>query len=273
MKTLTVGEIVIGAEQLVFIAGPCVIESRDLVLRTAETIQAIADELNVPIIFKSSYLKDNRSSLSSPAGPGMQEGLKILAEVRQQCGLAVTTDIHSAEEAKVAATVVDLLQVPAFLCRQTSLLVAAAQTGVPVNVKKGQFISPAEMVHVIKKLEEANAAGILLTERGTFFGYNRLVNDFVGLADLLELGRPVCFDATHSTQLPGLGPQSGGRPERAPTLARAAVVTGVHALFIETHPDCENALCDAATMLPLQQLRPLLRQLRDLHDFMRQSMD
>ncbi|MBN1560619.1 3-deoxy-8-phosphooctulonate synthase [candidate division KSB1 bacterium] len=270
MKTVQVGDISVGGGTLVFIAGPCVIESRDLVLRVAEAIRAIADEVNVPIIFKSSYLKDNRSSLDSPRGPGMEEGLKILAEVREQHGLPVTTDIHSAEEARTAADVVDLVQIPAFLCRQTSLLLAAARTGVPINVKKGQFISPAEMHNVIKKL--GDSAGVMVTERGTFFGYHRLVNDFVGLADMLEFGHPVCFDVTHSTQQPGqLGVRSGGRPERAPALARAAVAVGVHALFIETHPDCANALCDASSMLPLEQLPSLLRQLKDLGEFVRCS--
>jgi 2-dehydro-3-deoxyphosphooctonate aldolase (KDO 8-P synthase) len=272
MRTVQVGDITVGGGRLVFIAGPCVIESRDLVLHVAEKLHLIADELDVPIIFKASYLKDNRSSIESPRGPGMEDGLKILAEVREQHGLPVTTDIHTAEEARTAADVVDLVQVPAFLCRQTSLLIAAARTGVPVNVKKGQFISPAEMKNVIKKLDESNAAGIMVTERGTFFGYNRLVNDFVGLADMIELGHPVCFDATHSTQQPGgLGVRSGGRAERAPMLARAAVAVGVHAVFIETHPDCNNALCDASSMLPLDQLPPLVRQLKELDEFIRRS--
>ncbi len=269
MKTIKVGDIQIGPRlPLVFIVGPCVIESRDLVMSEAEQIRTIADELNVPVIFKSSYLKDNRSSIDSPRGPGIDEGLQILADVRTQFNMPLTTDIHNVDQAKIAGQVVDLLQIPAFLCRQTSLLSAAAATGRAVNVKKGQFVSPAEMKNVVRKLEESNAAGIMLTERGTFFGYNRLVNDFIGLADMAELGYPVCFDATHSTQQPGgLGLMSGGRPDRAPGLARAAVATGVQAVFIESHPDCKNALCDAATQLPLEQLKPLMATLKELHEF------
>lgn len=268
MKTIKIGDIHIGPDlPLVFITGPCVIESRDLVMSEAEQIRAVADELKVPIIFKSSYLKDNRSSIKSHRGPGIDEGLQILADVRTQFNMALTTDIHDVEQAKIAGEVVDLLQIPAFLCRQTSLLIAAAATGKAVNVKKGQFVSPSEMQNVARKLEESRAAGIMLTERGTFFGYNRLVNDFIGLADMAEFGYPVCFDVTHSTQQPGgLGAKSGGRPDRAPGLARAAVATGVQAVFIETHPDCQNALCDAATMLPLEQLKPLIGTLKELHE-------
>lgn len=270
MTTINVGDIQIGPKRpLVFIAGPCVIESRDMVMDEAEQIRAIADELNVPMIFKASYLKDNRSSIDSPRGPGIDDGLQILADVRREFGLPLTTDIHDVDQASVAGEVVDILQIPAFLCRQTSLLMAAALTGKVVNVKKGQFVSPAEMKNVVRKLQDSKAAGIMLTERGTFFGYNRLVNDFIGLADMAELGVPVCFDATHSTQQPGgLGSISGGRPDRAPALARAAVVTGVQAVFIETHPDCKNAICDAATQLPLEQLKPLVATLKELHEFM-----
>ncbi len=270
MKTISVGHIPIGpALPLVFIAGPCVIESRDMVMNEAELLRSIADELNVPIIFKASYLKDNRSSIDSPRGPGLDEGLKILADVRREFDMPLTTDIHDVDQARSAAEVVDLLQIPAFLCRQTSLLTAAAATGKIINVKKGQFVSPAEMKNVVRKLKESKAAGIMLTERGTFFGYNRLVNDFIGLADMAELGYPVCFDATHSTQQPGgRGAMSGGRPDRAPALARAAVATGVQAVFIEAHPDCQNAMCDAATQLPLEQLKPLIATLKELHEFM-----
>lgn len=272
MKTIDVGHIQIGPElPLVFIVGPCVIESRDLVMREAEFLRSIADEVQVPIVFKSSYLKDNRSSIKSHRGPGIEQGLQILGEVREQFELPITTDVHDIEQAQLAGRVVDLLQIPAFLCRQTSLLVAAASTKKPVNVKKGQFISPAEMKNVAQKLEESGAAGIMLTERGTFFGYNRLVNDFIGLADMAEHGYPVCFDATHSTQQPGaLEKMSGGRPDRAPTLARAAVATGVQAVFMESHPDCQNALCDAAAMLPLDQLKPLIQQLKSLHELVSQ---
>ncbi|MBN1480614.1 3-deoxy-8-phosphooctulonate synthase [candidate division KSB1 bacterium] len=270
MQTIHVRDLQIGPGlPLVFIAGPCVIETRALVMSEAEHIRRIADELKVPIIFKASYLKDNRSSIKSPRGPGIEEGLRVLADVRDQYNMPITTDVHDTEQAHSAGDVVDLLQIPAFLCRQTSLLLAAAATGKPINVKKGQFVSPTEMKSVIHKLVTANASGIMLTERGTFFGYQRLVNDFIGLADMADLGWPVCFDATHSTQQPGsLGDLSGGRPERAPVLARAAVAAGVQALFFESHPDCQNALCDAATMLPLDQLKPVLKQLTELHDFL-----
>lgn len=270
MQTIKVRDIPIGPNlPLVFLAGPCVIETRDLVMRVAERIRFIADTLKVPIIYKASYLKDNRSSAKSPRGPGLEAGLRILAEVRHQFDLPITTDVHDSEQAETAGEVVDLLQIPAFLCRQTSLLLTAAATGKPVNVKKGQFVSPVEMKSVVNKLVNAHANGIMLTERGTFFGYHRLVNDFIGLADMAEIGFPVCFDATHSTQHPGgLGERSGGRPERAPMLARAAVAAGVQALFFESHPDCANALCDAATMLPLDQLQPLIRQLTELHAFL-----
>jgi len=182
----------------------------------------------------------------------------------------VTTDVHESEQCPAVGQAVDLIQVPAFLCRQTDLLVAAAQTGKAVNVKKGQFMSPHEMVNVLKKLDESDAAGVMLTERGTFFGYNRLVNDFIGLADMIDLGRPVCFDVTHSTQQPGgQGTSSGGRPERAPMLARCAVVAGVHALFIEAHPDPTNALSDAATMLSLDAARALLTEVAALRATMK----
>ncbi len=251
--TLVVGSQKIGEDcPLMIIAGPCVIESMDQCLVIGAAMHERCAELGLSYIFKASFDKANRSSITSSRGPGMEEGLRILETIGEKLGVPVTTDFHLPEQAAPVAQAVDLLQIPAFLCRQTDLLMAAAQTGKPVNVKKGQFMAPAEMTHAVKKLQEAKAAGIMLTERGTFFGYHRLVNDFVGLGDMIDLGHPTCFDVTHSTQLPGGGGHtSAGRPDRAPLLARAAVAAGVDALFIETHPDPANAHSDPATVLPL----------------------
>lgn len=243
----TVGSVRIGEGQpLALIAGPCVLESRSTNDMIAQTLRDICADLEIPLIFKASYDKANRSSIRSARGPGVDEGLEELARIREAFSVPVTADVHEPAQAEAAAAVVDLLQVPAFLCRQTDLLAACAATGKPVNVKKGQWVSPAEMKHVIAKLTESGCDQIMLTERGTFFGYHRLVNDFIGLGDLMALDTaggapPVCFDATHSTQLPGAGEQTAGRPERAPLLARAAVAAGVHAVFIECHPDPEAA--------------------------------
>ncbi|MEX0741920.1 MAG: 3-deoxy-8-phosphooctulonate synthase, partial [Phycisphaeraceae bacterium] len=224
------------------------------------------EKLGLSYIFKASFDKANRSSIHSPRGPGLEEGVKILDAVRDELGVPVTTDLHESPQAAAVGEVVDLLQIPAFLCRQTDLLLASAKTGKPVNVKKGQFLSPAEMTQVVTKLTESDAAGIMLTERGTFFGYNRLVNDFIGLGDMLALNHPVCFDVTHSTQQPGgQGHTSGGRPERATLLARSAVAAGVHALFLEAHPDPANAFSDAATVLSLETAGELLEQVTRVH--------
>jgi 2-dehydro-3-deoxyphosphooctonate aldolase (KDO 8-P synthase) len=273
MQTLSINDITIGPDQpLTIIAGPCAIESTDQCLAIAEAVKQRCEALGMNYIFKASFDKANRTSITSPRGPGLAEGMATFAAVRERLGLPTTTDIHEAGQAAEVGQTVDLLQIPAFLCRQTDLLVAAAQTGKPVNVKKGQFMSPAEMTNVISKLRQADAAGIMLTERGTFFGYNRLVNDFVGLGDMIDLGVPVCFDVTHSTQQPGgEGGKSGGRPERAPLLAKAAVAAGIHALFIETHPKPQAALSDAATMLPLEVTLDLLGDLKRVHDAVRQG--
>ncbi len=271
-RTIRVGTVSIGPERpLTIIAGPCVAESRDLCLTVGQALRDRCLRLGLGYVFKASFDKANRSSIRSDRGPGIDQGLRLLESVRDTLGVPMTTDIHEPEQARLAGYVVDLLQVPAFLCRQTDLLVAAAKTGKAVNVKKGQFLSPDEMRQVVSKLTEAGAdrAGIVLTERGTFFGYHRLVNDFVGLGDLMELGWPVCFDVTHSTQQPGgEGERSGGRPERAPLLARCAVAAGVAALFIETHPDPPSARSDAATMLPLDRALELLDELARLHHAM-----
>lgn len=258
---------VIGPGQpLVVIAGPCVLESIDLCMQVGETVGQVCADLRLPYIFKASFDKANRSSITSRRGPGLDEGIDQLATIRDRLSVPVTTDIHEDAQAHAAGEVVDLLQIPAFLCRQTDLLEAAAQTGKAVNVKKGQFLSPGEMVHVIGKLEAAGCKQMMLTERGTFFGYHRLVNDFVGLGDLMDLGRAVCFDVTHSTQLPGATHTTGGRPERAPLLARAAVAAGVHAVFVECHPEPSEAYSDGANMLRLEDVAPLLRDLHAIRD-------
>lgn len=255
---------------LAFILGPCVIESPQHVLDVAIEVQAITGRVGVPVVFKASFDKANRSSVRSARGPGIEQGLAWLGQIGQTLGVPTTTDIHEVSHAQPAAEVVDLIQIPAFLCRQTDLLLAAAQAAAPrrrgVNVKKGQFMSPGEMRGAVTKLAEGGCTNVMLTERGTFFGYGRLVNDFIGLGDLMELDAPggpppVCFDCTHSTQAPGLGERetTGGRPERAPMLARAAVAAGVHALFMEVHTDPAKAMSDAATQMKPDEAQALVR--------------
>ncbi|MDG2423026.1 MAG: 3-deoxy-8-phosphooctulonate synthase [Phycisphaerales bacterium] len=257
-----IADITIGpGHPLVVIAGPCVLEGGEIDLAIARELAMACSEAGLPLIFKASFDKANRTSLSSNRGPGLEEGLKALASIRETTGLPICTDIHEPDQAELAGQHVDLLQVPAFLCRQTDLLKACAATGKAVNVKKGQFLSPHDMQHVLNKLEAAGCQDMMLTERGTFFGYNRLVNDFIGLGDMLALERPVCFDVTHSTQLPGAGDgQSGGRPDRADLLARAATAAGVHALFIECHPNPPAASSDSATVQALSGIPELLGQ-------------
>lgn len=250
------------ASTMLVIAGPCVLEEDAINLRIGETIRDACRELHLPFVFKASFDKANRTSMASHRGPGASNGLDRLRRLRDELEVPVTTDIHEPAHAAVAAAVVDMLQVPAFLCRQTDLLRAAADTGKPVNVKKGQFMAPVEMTGVLGKLRESGCRHVMLTERGTFFGYHRLVNDFIGLGDLRELGAPVCFDVTHSTQLPGAsGTVTGGRPDRAPLLARAAVAAGVDAIFLECHPEPKDALSDASTALPLDSIPALLKTL------------
>jgi 2-dehydro-3-deoxyphosphooctonate aldolase (KDO 8-P synthase) len=247
---------------LLLIAGPCVIESRWLALQIAERLQQIAAELSLPLVFKASFDKANRTSVESFRGPGLQRGLEILAEVKQRTALPVTTDIHLPEQAQAVAEVCDLLQVPAFLCRQTDLLLAAAATGRPVHVKKGQFLAPADMQHVVGKLAAGGCRDVLLGERGTFFGYGRLVNDMRAIPQMQSLGVPVIFDATHSVQEPGgLGHASGGNRQMVEPLARAAVAVGADGLFLETHPDPDHAASDGPNMVPLEQLPAMLRRL------------
>ncbi len=298
-RTCRIGPITIGpAHPLAVIAGPCTLESAELGFDMARVCKAICDDLGLPFIFKASFDKANRSSAGSRRGPGMAEALDTFRAISKELGIPTTTDIHTPEQAEPVAEAVDLLQIPAFLCRQTDLVVAAAQAaarhGRAVNIKKGQFLSPKEMAGPVRKAKEGGCENILLTERGTFFGYHRLVNDFTGLGDLMELdcssfspvaqasrlceaqehrrdacttkettntwSPPVCFDITHSTQLPGSGEQTGGRPDRAPLLARAATAAGVHALFIECHPNPLEAWSDGATQLRPDAVRDILTQ-------------
>ena len=253
------------------IAGPCVIESRELVLRTAEQLRAICSNAGVPFIFKASFDKANRSSGKSFRGLGMEEGLTILGEVRRELGVPVLTDVHEAEQAHRVAEVVDVLQTPAFLCRQTDFIRAVAACGKPVNIKKGQFLSPAEMGNVVAKAKEASGAdNILVCERGYAFGYNNLVSDMRSLMIMRETGCPVVFDATHSVQLPGgQGSASGGQREFVPVLARAAAATGVAGLFMETHPDPAKALSDGPNAWPLDLMAPLLGVLKAIDDLVK----
>jgi 2-dehydro-3-deoxyphosphooctonate aldolase (KDO 8-P synthase) len=251
---------------LTLVAGPCVIESPELVFEIAERVKEITDRLGIDYIFKASFDKANRSSGTSFRGPGVSEGLAVLAEVKRRLGLRVLTDIHESQQAAPVAEVVDVLQIPAFLCRQSDLLLAAAEatrgTDKVINVKKGQFLAPWDMAQVVAKLREAGAERIWLTERGSSFGYNTLVVDFRSLPQLSALGCPVIFDATHSVQQPGgRGTSSGGQREFVAPLARAAVAVGVDGLFMEVHPDPEHALSDGPNMVPLHRLEPLLEQL------------
>lgn len=266
LQVVRVGNIELGGGHLTLIAGPCVVESETLCLQIAHEVKAVCQRVGLQYIFKASFDKANRTSIHSFRGPGIEEGLRILAKVRYEVGVPVTTDIHEPWQAEPAAEVVDLLQIPAFLCRQTDLLVAAARTGKPVNVKKGQFMAPWDMRHVVEKLREAGAVGVALTERGVSFGYNTLVVDFTSLPQMRALGVPVVFDATHSVQLPGgAGSRSGGRREFIPHLVRASVAVGIHALFMEVHPEPEKGLSDPATMFPLGELEPLLQQAAAIH--------
>lgn len=259
-KEIKVGNVVFGGDRpFVLIAGPCVIESKRIVFEIAEALVDLASRLRVPLVFKASYDKANRTSVKSFRGPGIQKGLSILAEVRKEFGVPVLSDVHHIEDVKPAAKVIDILQIPAFLCRQTDLLLAAGESGKAVNVKKGQFLAPWDMKTVVEKLESTGNKKIFLTERGVSFGYNNLVTDFRSLAIMRELGYPVVFDASHSVQQPGgLGSASGGNSEFIPLLARCGAAAGCDAIFMEVHPDPARALSDGPNMLPLKKLENLL---------------
>jgi 2-dehydro-3-deoxyphosphooctonate aldolase (KDO 8-P synthase) len=270
-RVVEIGPIRAGGDGPLFlIAGPCVIESEELVIETAGRLKELADRLSLPLIFKSSYDKANRSAIDSFRGPGRARGLEILKKVQSKIGLPVLSDVHSPEEAAEAAAVLDVLQIPAFLCRQTDLLVAAARTGKAVNVKKGQFLAPWDMANVVEKLRASGNERILVTERGVSFGYNNLVSDMRALPILAALGYPVVFDATHSVQLPGgAGRASGGERRFVPTLARAAVAAGCDGLFMEVHPEPDRALSDGPTQVPLAELPGLLETLLEIHAVVR----
>jgi 2-dehydro-3-deoxyphosphooctonate aldolase (KDO 8-P synthase) len=255
---------------LVIIAGPCVIENEDVTFHTADKLRHMCSSAGLPLIFKSSFDKANRSSLNSFRGPGIERGLRILSDVKERFSLPVLSDIHSVEEATPASEVLDLLQVPALLCRQTDLILAAARTGRPVNVKKGQFLAPWDMKNIVEKFLSTGNRKLLLTERGTSFGYNNLVVDFRGLPIMSSFGQPVIFDVTHSLQLPGgRGSSSGGKSEFAEPLARAAVAVGVDGLFLEVHPEPEKALCDGPNMIPLDRLPSFLKAVKSFHELLR----
>ena len=262
-RSIEVGPYFIGGQNpLVLIAGPCVIESEKIAMEIAEKLKSITGELHVPFIFKASYDKANRTSINSFRGPGLSDGLKILQKIKTELDLPILSDVHKEEEIDPAAEVLDILQIPAFLCRQTDLLVKAAKTGKPINVKKGQFLAPWDMKNIVVKLEESGNSNILLTERGTTFGYNNLVVDMRSLVLMREYSCPVIFDATHSLQQPGgQGTTSGGQSEMVPDLARGAVAVGCDALFMEIHTDPSKALSDGPNMLQIDMLPELLEQL------------
>ncbi len=271
-KIVSIGNVQIGGgKPLALIAGPCVVENREMILQTAKTILGITLRLNIPFIFKSSYKKANRTSGDSFTTIGEDKALAILAEVKREFGVPILTDIHTTEETKIASEVVDVLQIPAFLCRQTELLEAAGRTGKVVNIKKGQFLAPDDMKLAAKKVAETGNEQILLTERGTTFGYHNLVVDIRALPIMQKTGYPVILDATHSVQLPGGATnQSGGQPEFIFPIARAGVAAGIDGIFIETHPDPAKALSDAASQLKLDLLEDLLKQVKAIDDIVKQ---
>lgn len=272
-RQVSIGSYVCGAGRpLLFIAGPCVIESHDFTMKVAESLAATAAALRLPLIFKASFDKANRSSGKSFRGPGLASGLKTLAAVKRATGLPVTSDIHEVSQVAAAAEVLDLIQIPAFLARQTDLILAAAATGRALNVKKGQFMAPADMKQVLNKAKEAGNTQVVLTERGTTFGYGMLVNDMRAVPWMQDLGAPVIFDATHSVQMPGaLGDRTGGDRRMVPFLARAAVAAGCDGLFLETHPDPDQGLSDGPNMIPLADFPALARLCVRLHEALEPS--
>ena len=261
-----------GGKPLVLIAGPCVIESRDSALRHAAAIKQAADRAGMPLIYKSSYDKANRTSLSSFRGPGLEEGLRILAEVKREIGVPVLTDVHEKEQIDSVKQVADILQIPAFLCRQTDFVVAVAKSGSVVNIKKGQFLAPWDVRNIIEKILSSGNQQILVTERGVSFGYNNLVSDMRSLVVLADFGYPVVFDGTHSLQLPGgLGNASGGERRYIPALARAAVAVGIDALFMEVHEEPDRALSDGPNSLPLKDFEGLLKQVKEIDGLLKKN--
>jgi len=272
VKEIKIGAVSIGGSNpLLLIAGPCVIESMDATLRAAERLMEITSKVGIQLVFKASYDKANRTSVTSYRGPGMKEGLRILARVKESFGLPIISDIHSIEQIDEAAAVLDILQIPAFLCRQTDLVVAAAKSGKVLNIKKGQFLAPWDMTNVVGKAVDSGNSNLILTERGVSFGYNNLVSDMRSLPILRRMGYPVVFDATHSVQLPGgQGGTSGGQREFVEYLGRAAVATGIDGIFMEVHADPDKALCDGPNSVKLDDLGELLKKLKAIDAIVKQ---
>lgn len=269
-EIFSVGDVIVGGEDLFVIAGPCVIESETHALKMAETLRRVADELALPFIFKASYDKANRSSIHSFRGPGLEAGIKVLQRIKREVGVPILTDVHETTHVPLAREVADVLQIPAFLSRQTDLIVAAARSGRAINIKKGQFLAPWEMKNVVEKATSVGCRKIILTERGTTFGYNNLVVDMRSLPIMRRLGFPVVLDVTHGLQLPGgLGTMSGGQSEFIEYLARAGVACGVDGVFMEVHDNPAQALSDATTALPLERLAPLLTLLKRIHELVK----
>ncbi len=272
MKEVTVGGIRIGrGNPFVLIAGPCVIEDEALVLEIAQMLKTLCAHLEIPLIFKASYEKDNRGSEKSYKGPGVREGLKILEKVKVKIGLPVLSDVHRMEDVDQAKEVLDVIQIPAFLCQQTSLLLKAGESGRVINIKKGQFIAPENMAGAVRKIYSTGNQQVLLTERGTCFGYNRLISDFCSIPIMQGIGCPVIFDATHIVRNYGIPSEDprGGSPQYVPHLSRAAMAVGCNGLFLETHPRPAEALCDASSMIPLDEIEGLLRQTKAIHELVR----
>ena len=272
MEEVRVGGIRIGkGNPLVLIAGPCVLEGEELALEIAGRLKELCSTLKIPLIFKASYEKDNRGSEKSYKGPGLEEGLRILAKVKGKVGVPVLSDVHRIEDVDRAKEVLDIIQIPAFLCQQTSLLLKVGEAGRVVNIKKGQFVAPESMGGAVKKIHSTGNRQVLLTERGTCFGYNKLLSDFCSIPIMQEVGCPVIFDATHVVRNYGIPSEDprGGSPQFVPHLSRAAVAVGCNGLFLETHPNPSQALCDASSMMPLNEMETLLRQTKSLHDMVR----
>ena len=270
MKIIKLRDFEIGGDKLTILAGPCAAESQEILDETAEKLKEITTKLGINFVFKSSFDKANRSSIYSYRGPGLEKGLEMLQSVKDKFDLPIVTDIHVPEQAEPVSKVADILQIPAFLCRQTDLLVAAAKTGKIVNIKKGQFLAPEQMGTLVKKVEECGNHNILLTDRGCSFGYNNLVVDFRAVPIMQSFGYPVVFDATHSVQLPGAqGTCSGGDRRFVPTLAKAAVASGVNVLFFEVHPDPDKAKCDGPNMIPLDKAEDLFKICKDIFELVR----
>ena len=270
IKRIKLRDFEIGGDKLTILAGPCAIESQEILDQTAKGLKEITKELDINFVFKSSFDKANRSSITSYRGPGLEKGLKMLQEVKEKYDLPIVTDIHTPDQAEVAAKVADIIQIPAFLCRQTDLLVAAAKTGKIVNIKKGQFLAPEQMGSLVRKVEDSGNTNIMLTDRGSSFGYNNLVTDFRGIPIMQTFGYPVVFDATHSVQLPGAnGNCSGGDRRFVPVLAKAAMAVGANVLFFEVHPNPDKALCDGPNMVALSDAKDLFAMCKKIFEVVR----